>query len=78
MRLQLMLVLPRVQEGGPGLCFWADFLDLQAEGPVPWRKEIVGRHSPMHDEHEEWHEHSADEAASQMMPQHGQSAYLCI
>ena len=28
------------EEGGPGLTYWADFLDLQAEGPVPWRKEI--------------------------------------
>lgn len=29
-----------LQEGGPGLVYWADFLNLLAEGPVPWRKEI--------------------------------------
>ena len=23
-----------------GSVFWADFLDLQAQGPVPWRREI--------------------------------------
>ena len=23
-----------------GSIFWADFLDLQAQGPVPWRREI--------------------------------------
>jgi len=28
------------REGGPGLIFWADFLDLHAEGPVPWKREI--------------------------------------
>ena len=25
---------------GKGRTFWADFLDLQSKGPVPWRKEI--------------------------------------
>uniref|UniRef100_A0A7S1SMQ4 TIR domain-containing protein n=1 Tax=Tetraselmis chuii TaxID=63592 RepID=A0A7S1SMQ4_9CHLO len=28
------------KDGGPGLVYWSDFLDLQAEGPVPWRREI--------------------------------------
>eukprot|EP00192_Tetraselmis_astigmatica_P000840 CAMPEP_0117690644 /NCGR_PEP_ID=MMETSP0804-20121206/25245_1 /TAXON_ID=1074897 /ORGANISM="Tetraselmis astigmatica, Strain CCMP880" /LENGTH=1136 /DNA_ID=CAMNT_0005503721 /DNA_START=227 /DNA_END=3639 /DNA_ORIENTATION=+ len=28
------------KDGGMGLAYWADFLDLLAEGPVPWRKEI--------------------------------------
>eukprot|EP00959_Pyramimonas_sp_CCMP1952_P410686 8606404-Pyramimonas_sp.AAC.2 len=23
-----------------GLSYWGDFLDLQAQGPIPWRKEI--------------------------------------
>lgn len=29
-----------LQEGGGGMLYWGDFLDLQAEGPLPWRKEI--------------------------------------
>jgi len=29
-----------VEEGGGALSYWADYLDLQAEGPVPWRAEI--------------------------------------
>ena len=35
-----MFVWLILQDGGPGLSYWGDFLDLQAEGPVPWRKEI--------------------------------------
>jgi hypothetical protein len=23
-----------------GLAYWGDFLDLQAQGPIPWRSEI--------------------------------------
>jgi hypothetical protein len=28
------------REGGPGLSYWADWLDLQAEDAAPWRPEI--------------------------------------
>ena len=28
------------QQGGGGYSYWGDWLDLQASGPVPWRKEI--------------------------------------
>jgi hypothetical protein len=28
------------KDGTPGYVYWGDFLDLQAEGPVAWRKEI--------------------------------------
>jgi hypothetical protein len=30
-----------LQDGGKGLTYWADFLDLQCDGPVPWQKEIL-------------------------------------
>mmetsp|Transcript_2967 Transcript_2967/g.7313 ORF Transcript_2967/g.7313 Transcript_2967/m.7313 type:complete len:1380 (+) Transcript_2967:669-4808(+) len=29
-----------VQEGGKGLTYWADFLDLQCNGPVMWQRKI--------------------------------------
>jgi len=38
-RMVAELSLP-VSEGGPGLAYWSDWLDLQSNGPVEWQKVI--------------------------------------
>jgi hypothetical protein len=37
---RLLIASLHLQEGGAGVDYWADFLDLQSEGPVQWRREI--------------------------------------